>query len=368
MNMKALWLLASISASLFMLGCPEVDLGEGASDAGDSGSAGSAGTQSQDGGSAASGGSAACSSGWADCDKNAANGCETNLASNGKNCGECGAYCAAGRSCVNGQCVIEKDAGSPCNSSSECGAGQVCVNGLCVVEQDAGPCSSGWADCDGNPSNGCETNLQLDPSNCGSCANSCVSGQVCSAGSCGLTCSLQTTLCAGRCVDTATDPANCGGCAMECSAGQVCVDSSCSIGQDAGAPCRSSSECGSGEVCVGNVCVPDGDAADAADSPADACDPFTNAGCTAGMACVADIPYLDPTNLHCSPSGSQPADSVCDYTVSQLCEPGTMCMLEGQFNGHCRSFCDLGGGAHGCPSSQRCADFYHPTLGICVPK
>jgi alpha-tubulin suppressor-like RCC1 family protein len=44
-----------------------------------------------------------------------------------------------------------------------------CVAGTCAV----GPCSAGYADCDGNPDNGCEVQLNSDASHCGSCSRSC---------------------------------------------------------------------------------------------------------------------------------------------------------------------------------------------------
>jgi len=61
-----------------------------------------------------------CLTGWGDCDGNAANACETNLASDPKNCGACGNVCdgIAGQACVDGQCMVEpcevlQDGGGP---------------------------------------------------------------------------------------------------------------------------------------------------------------------------------------------------------------------------------------------------------------
>jgi hypothetical protein len=47
----------------------------------------------------------ACNSGFANCDGQAANGCEVNTNSDVNNCGTCGNKCAAGRSCVSGVCL-----------------------------------------------------------------------------------------------------------------------------------------------------------------------------------------------------------------------------------------------------------------------
>lgn len=45
-----------------------------------------------------------CSNGWADCDADAATGCETELASSGKNCGVCGHDCFGG-ACIAAKCA-----------------------------------------------------------------------------------------------------------------------------------------------------------------------------------------------------------------------------------------------------------------------
>src|SRR5579864_3369512 len=45
-------------------------------------------------------------------------------------------------------------------------------------------CPAGFADCDGNPANGCEVNLNTDSQNCGACGISCPSGSHCQNGTC----------------------------------------------------------------------------------------------------------------------------------------------------------------------------------------
>jgi hypothetical protein len=149
----------------------------------------------------------ACQLGFADCDCNAANGCEVDLATDVQNCGSCGHACAlphAQSACDTGQCkVITCNPGrgncdgldsNGCETSlatdpqncgacglvcaSGCSAG--CVAGVCLLSG----CASGFADCDGNCANGCETNLASDPLNCGLCGYACPSGHQCVAGSC----------------------------------------------------------------------------------------------------------------------------------------------------------------------------------------
>ena len=44
-------------------------------------------------------------------------------------------------------------------------------------------CTAPTADCDANPSNGCEVNLSNDPSNCGQCGYTCVGG-ACQSSAC----------------------------------------------------------------------------------------------------------------------------------------------------------------------------------------
>jgi hypothetical protein len=86
-----------------------------------------------------------CTAPWADCDGDAANGCETNTATSAQNCGGCNAQC-------NSQ-----------NGTATCAAA------ACGIV-----CNPGYADCDGELSNGCEIAMQTDVSNCGTCV-----GNVC---------------------------------------------------------------------------------------------------------------------------------------------------------------------------------------------
>ncbi len=45
-------------------------------------------------------------------------------------------------------------------------------------------CDKGYADCDGDVSNGCETDLMSDDENCGGCGNACAATEICSLGFC----------------------------------------------------------------------------------------------------------------------------------------------------------------------------------------
>jgi len=98
----------------------------------------------------------ACDVGYADCDSSALNGCETSVSNDTNNCGSCGRVCSG----ANGFAV--------CNGGA-CGA--ICFNGFADCNDEA------------NANDGCETNVNTNPNNCGVCGNSCPSG-MCANGVC----------------------------------------------------------------------------------------------------------------------------------------------------------------------------------------
>jgi hypothetical protein len=108
---------------------------------------------------------------------------------------------------------------SACSFSNGVG---VCVSGTCM-----GECATGFADCDGSPANGCETDLTT-PSNCGGCGNLCSQGAACVNGQCASVCSVGQTLCSSGCADLSSDASNCGACGNLCPAGSSCVSGQCS--------------------------------------------------------------------------------------------------------------------------------------------
>jgi len=99
----------------------------------------------------------------------------------------------------------------------------------------AGGCDTGWADCDGT--GGCETAINVnDNGNCGACDVECVShnasSNTCTAGACTPTCLIGYASCDGDGVNgcetrTLTDPANCGSCGASCELRQYCTSNSC---------------------------------------------------------------------------------------------------------------------------------------------
>jgi hypothetical protein len=55
---------------------------------------------------------------------------------------------------------------------------------FCAASTCGFSCTSGWGNCDGNAVNGCETYLNTSINNCGSCGHVCGTGQSCVAGVC----------------------------------------------------------------------------------------------------------------------------------------------------------------------------------------
>ncbi len=138
-----------------------------------------------------------CFTGFADCDMNPANGCEINTNTNPNDCGTCGFVCSvpnAQAACVNGMCAVgicnngysdcdhqvsngcEDQTGTDVNNCGTCGhacmlpnATPTCSGGVCQISA----CNQGFQDCNHQPNDGCEANLQNDPLNCGACNHQC---------------------------------------------------------------------------------------------------------------------------------------------------------------------------------------------------
>ncbi len=117
-----------------------------------------------------------CNVGYYNCDGNPQNGCEVAIGTDVNNCGGCGNKCANGLVCTNGGCTCAK-----CNFPN---AASSCVNNVCVM----GACVQGFADCNNNPNDGCEVNLQNDKNNCNGCGQVCGNGLYCVMGQCQMGC------------------------------------------------------------------------------------------------------------------------------------------------------------------------------------
>ena len=97
-----------------------------------------------------------CHQGFADCDTNRNNGCETNVLIDPDHCGSCDTLC-------------------PALAHAERGCG-----GACTIWR----CESGYRDCDAVAGNGCERDVMNDPLHCGRCQHACQAGQRCAHGRC----------------------------------------------------------------------------------------------------------------------------------------------------------------------------------------
>src|SRR5260221_5771323 len=120
----------------------------------------------------------------------------------------------------SGRCTDTAVDHDHCGScTTMCAAGQVCTQGTCQLT-----CGTGLSDCTGS----CR-DLQTDRANCGTCGAACSAGRVCSTGMCRVSCTPGLTECTGSCRDLQSDRANCGTCGNACNAGQVCDTGSCQL-------------------------------------------------------------------------------------------------------------------------------------------
>jgi len=203
----------------------------------------------------------ACLSGFQDCDSDPTNGCEVDTRTSATHCGGCGRSCqvAGGTgTCTAGSCSVASCAmgladcdntpGNGCEvdtrtTLAHCGGcGQACVSrpnttASCADGACSYTCIAGFADCDGNVTNGCEVDTRTTLAHCGACDRACrptnATG-VCAGGVCGVaTCdtgfgNCDTNAANGCETDTRTSPAHCGTCGTACTTGARCEAGVCS--------------------------------------------------------------------------------------------------------------------------------------------
>jgi hypothetical protein len=282
-----------------------------------------------------------CDLGFADCDGNPANGCETDLSSTAS-CGSCGLSCALPNAVVT------------------------CAAGSCKI---AG-CNAGSFDCDGNPQNGCEPLPCADGSPCAD-ASTCASA-VCLAGFC------SSESCADHAQNGDETSVDCGGACPPCADGLGCGDGtdctsavcnggtcaapSCADGTRNGGeadvdcggscpPCGTASQCAAGNDCQSGVCL--GNTCQAASCS----DGLANGGET-GVDCGGP----------CAPCGNGAGCFVAADCASHVCSAG-VCQVpscsDGVKNGS-ESDVDCGGACPVCSDDATCASDADCQNGVCT--
>jgi hypothetical protein len=343
-----------------------------------------------------------CKDSYGDCDKDQNNGCERPL-DNLEDCGSCGVACSkpahATAVCQKGHCGGDCEPGyGDCNNklsdgceqsltdvthcgacNTQCGGHHVsvsdCKNGRCFV----GGCETGFADCNGDPSDGCEVDL-ASPEHCGSCEAVCslsnVAKQRCNVSGTSPFCEIDRSPCPGTsCTSAQQDGckpgfadcdgkfetgcetdlkkvATCGACDNSCMLDNTmteCQDGACAtVGCISGygrcgdsVVCRSLQSdlancgmcgrtCPTGQKCIGGSCsalVCDPGRAD--------CDGTEQNGCEANLK---DVSHCGGCGLSCT---------TLPQTVSAICD-GTNCKITSCATGF--ADCD-GSAANGCEAS-----------------
>jgi hypothetical protein len=201
---------------------------------------------------------AGCNMPFSDCDMSVANGCEVNLRTP-ENCGECGRRCMPPMTmvatcerglcasiCAPGMADCDMNAANGCETSTHTVDNCVTCGNVCEVHPRATPrcgstgcqntCLGLFGDCDGNVTNGCERDVSSDASNCGACGFECGlprANAMCVRGVCAVErCELDFGNCDGVAtngceVDLTSDNNHCGRCNNRCAAGTSCSGSRC---------------------------------------------------------------------------------------------------------------------------------------------
>jgi len=271
------------------------------------------------------------------------------------NCGVCGTACKAthaAAACVGGVCQggacqtgwgdCNSDPTDGCETNfgldpSNCGG---CNKACSFAHAKAGcsntcyiaACDFGFDNCDDDPTNGCEFPVLSDPQNCGACNNVCVpvphAVPECSFGACKLAvCAAGYADCNSKpddgCeVNIYTDTKNCGRCGAACPGAQVCINGECTCKQ-----CKfpnAKTTCDKNNACVFDTCLPG--FADCNKMLADGCEvniQYDAGNCNAcGVACGGLTPFCN--NYVCSDIA--PIDTYSDMFTQNIDPTVMQCM------------------------------------------
>jgi hypothetical protein len=214
-----------------------------------------------------------------------------------QNCGACAQACADGEACFAGACRNSGCAqgtelcGETCvatdHDPAHCGACDnacpqppqgraLCGDGVCYAV-----CLPGFGDCNGDPVDGCELDLEGDPLHCGACGNACAPRPNALAG----------------CTDGACDMGQCSAGFGNCD---EAPENGCEVefGEDADNCGACGNACAGGSRCLAGACV---------DTPL---------ACSAGANLVATSPGADMVVC------DHPGDNVCEQDAETLCPQG----------------------------------------------
>ena len=103
---------------------------------------------------------------------------------------------------VSDEASVSGDAGSTATTGGGDPDAAATVDAGMTPDGSALSCGPGKADCNGDPKDGCEANLD-DPSHCGSCTNRCPAMSACVAETCcfsaHVACAQNSDCCSGNC-------------------------------------------------------------------------------------------------------------------------------------------------------------------------
>ncbi len=170
-------------------------------------------------------GACVCLPGFLDCNQDPADGCEAHAPTDEEHCGTCNTGCLTHETCCSGRCVDRDQDPHNCGACSylcegSVNAGPACVQGLCALS-----CASGWGDCNGDVADGCEHDVSADVNNCGGCGQTCAAingSATCGDNQCVLVCEQGFANCNNDFKDgcetnLSEDMAHCGACNAACT-------------------------------------------------------------------------------------------------------------------------------------------------------